>query len=136
MSIEKSILIDINNQGSELQQAVEITQAVAKIGFDWPTLDGVIDKIHEEIAEVKHEINNNGSPDRLQDEVGDLLFAICNLARHLNVNPHSALASTNAKFIRRFQYIERQVSLKHKKLSEYTLSELDAFWVQAKQQEK
>jgi MazG family protein len=136
MSNENSILANINNNQSELQQAVEITKAVAKIGFDWPNVDGVIDKIHEEIAEVKHEISSNGSSDRLQDEVGDLLFAVCNLARHLNINPHSALASTNAKFIRRFQYIEQQVSFKNKTLSDYTLSELDAFWGQAKQQEK
>jgi uncharacterized protein YabN with tetrapyrrole methylase and pyrophosphatase domain len=136
MNIQKSILEGTKNQESELQQAVEITQTVAKIGFDWPNVDGVIDKIHEEIAEVKHEINSNGSSVRLQDEIGDLLFAVCNLARHLNVNPQTALASTNAKFTRRFQYIEQQVFLKNKKFSDFSLSELDSFWVQAKQQEK
>lgn len=136
MPQSKSILSNLNTNQPELNQAVEITATVAKIGFDWPNVQGVIDKIHEELNEVQHEISTQGSPERLQDEVGDLLFAVCNLARHLNVDPQHALQGTNNKFIQRFNYIEKQVSLKNKQLTECSLTELDLLWDQAKAQEK
>ena len=136
MAFEKSILNNINQSQSELKQAVEITETVAKIGFDWPSADGVIGKIQEELAEVYHEIVTHGPSERMQDEIGDLLFAVCNLARHLNIDPQTALQSTNKKFSRRFNYIEKQVSIKNKLLTDCSLSELDELWNQAKHQEK
>ncbi len=136
MTLEKSILNDINQTQSELKQAVEITETVAKIGFDWPNADSVIGKIQEEVAEVYHEIVTHGPSERIQDEIGDLLFAVCNLARHLKVDPQAALQSTNQKFTHRFNYIENKVSSKNKTLSECSLSELDALWDEAKRLEK
>jgi uncharacterized protein YabN with tetrapyrrole methylase and pyrophosphatase domain len=131
-----SILSGVTEFESELQQAVAITATVAEVGFDWPNADGIIGKIQEELAEVYHEIVTHGPAERMQDEIGDLLFAVCNLARHLNIDPQLALQGTNQKFTRRFNYIEQQVSVKNKSLTECSLSELDELWNDAKQLEK
>ncbi len=135
MSLPNSILQDVLTIDSELKQAVAITNTVSQVGFDWPNTDGVIDKIKEELAEVQHEINTQGSAERIQDEVGDLLFAVSNLARHLNIDPQQALQGTNQKFIRRFNYIENKVFQQNKRLTDYSLSELDQYWNEAKQLE-
>ncbi len=135
MSQPNSILQDVLTIDSELKQAVAITNTVSQVGFDWPNTDGVIDKIKEELAEVQHEINTQGSAERIQDEVGDLLFAVSNLARHLNIDPQQALQGTNQKFIRRFNYIENKVFQQNKRLTDYSLSELDQYWNEAKQLE-
>jgi len=136
MSQAESVFKTMSAIDSELKQAVEITATVSKVGFDWPNVEGVISKIHEELDEVKHEINTQGSSECLHDEVGDLLFAVCNLARHLKVDPQQALTGTNQKFIRRFSHIEKQVFQLNKTLTDCSLSELDQFWDEAKQLEK
>lgn len=131
-----SLLDKANESASTLNYAVELTQQASTIGFDWPDVEGVINKIHEELNEVQHEIQHGLIPDRLHDELGDLLFACTNLARHLNIDPVAALSSTNDKFKRRFEYIEQQVSAQNKTLADCDLAELDALWDQAKLLEK
>lgn len=127
-----SLLDKANESASTLNYAVELTQQASTIGFDWPDVEGVINKIHEELNEVQHEIQHGLIPDRLHDELGDLLFACTNLARHLNIDPDTALNSTNDKFKRRFKYIEQQISARNKTLADCDLVELDALWNEAK----
>ena len=136
MSKPSSLLDKASKETPTLHYAVELTNLASTIGFDWPDVKGVISKIHEELNEVQHEIEHGLIPERLHDELGDLLFACTNLARHLNVDPDAALTSTNDKFKRRFKFIEQQVSAQNKTLSECDLAELDALWDQAKLLEK
>jgi ATP diphosphatase len=133
MSNESASLLDKANKSvATLNYAVELTQLAATIGFDWPDVEGVINKIHEELNEVQYEIDNGKITERLHDEIGDLLFACTNLARHLNIDPDSALESTNNKFKRRFEFIENQVLAQNKSLTDCSLDELDALWDKAK----
>lgn len=115
-----------------LNYAVALQQAASSVGFDWSDITGIIGKIHEETDEVAAELNR-ADPARLQDEIGDLLFAITNLARHLQVDPQLALQQTNQKFQRRFAYIEKQLQAQGKSLTTATLAEMDALWEAAKQ---
>lgn len=132
MSKAKSLLDNAEDSSPTLSYSAELTRVASTIGFDWPDVGGVIDKIHEELNEVQYEINTGSSSSRLHDEIGDLLFACTNLARHLNVDPETALQSTNNKFKRRFEYIEQHVAAQNKTLSGCELAELDALWNQAK----
>jgi nucleoside triphosphate diphosphatase len=132
MNKTPSLLNKANKSATTLNYAVELTQLAASVGFDWPEISGVIDKIHEELNEVQYEIDNGKITERLHDEIGDLLFACTNLARHLNIDPDSALKSTNNKFKRRFEFIENQVLTQEKSLTDCNLDELDALWDKAK----
>lgn len=124
------------DQKDTLAFAVAMQKKAAEIGFDWPDISGVIDKVQEELDELSHEINNHSAKSLIQSELGDLMFACCNLARHLDINPEQALAGCNQKFYRRFNYVETRVSAEGKRFSDYSLTELDSFWDQAKQLEK
>lgn len=117
-----------------LTRAQKLTAKAAKAGFDWPEAEQVIDKIHEELEEVK-EAAGSGLPDRIEDEIGDLVFAVANLARHYGVDPEKALRRTNAKFERRFRAIEDALEDRNKTLEEATLDEMEALWISAKQNE-
>jgi ATP diphosphatase len=130
-----SLLNAADNQLTSLRYAVELQKTAASVGFDWPHIDGVIAKIHEELDEVAAELDDADSS-KLQEEIGDLLFAITNLARHLDVDPEQAIQQCNQKFLRRFQYIETQIFKQGKSLQTATLEELDAFWDEAKLSEK
>ncbi|OUR63646.1 nucleotide pyrophosphohydrolase [Methylophaga sp. 42_25_T18] len=136
MSKPRSLLDKAGETTPTLNYAVELTRLASTVGFDWPDVEGVISKIHEELNEVQHEIQHGLIPERLHDEIGDLLFACTNLARHLHVDPDTALISTNDKFKRRFEFIEQHVSAQNKTLAECDLAELDALWDQAKTLEK
>jgi len=134
MTDKASLFLDNVDQGQPLlNYAVALQQAAASVGFDWPDIDGIIDKIHEEVDEVAAELAG-ADPLRLQDEIGDLLFAITNLARHLQVDPQLALAQTNQKFRRRFAFIESQLKAQGKTLEASSLAEMDRLWEAAKQQ--
>jgi ATP diphosphatase len=115
-----------------LTRAHKLTAKAAKVGFDWPDTAQVLDKIHEEIEEVK-EAAEGGNPDRIEDEIGDLLFAVANLARHLNIDPEAALRRTNAKFVRRFGAVEDGLARDNRTLEEASLDEMEGLWADAKE---
>ncbi|OFX02815.1 MAG: nucleoside triphosphate pyrophosphohydrolase [Alphaproteobacteria bacterium RIFCSPHIGHO2_12_FULL_66_14] len=116
-----------------LLRAEKIQKRAARVGFDWKDTAPVIDKIEEELGELRAEITA-GTVDqaRLTDELGDVLFAVANLARHCKVDPEAALRATNDKFERRFGYIERQLALQGRKPVDATLGEMEALWQEAK----
>ncbi len=119
-----------------LAYATAMQQKASAIGFDWPAINGVIEKVAEELAELKHEISQGDDKSKQQAELGDLLFACCNLARHLDINPATALQNCNQKFYRRFNYVETRAFAEGKQFSDCSLDELDNFWDEAKQLEK
>ncbi|MBY4678815.1 nucleoside triphosphate pyrophosphohydrolase [Marinobacterium arenosum] len=126
------VLDDVPSVLPALNRASKLQKRAAQVGFDWPDTGDVLDKIEEEIAELREAIAA-GDAEAVADEMGDLLFAQVNLARHLGVNPESALRSTNRKFERRFQYVEQQVEAAGGDWSKFDLEQLDGFWNQAKQ---
>jgi MazG family protein len=119
-----------------LIRAVKLQKKAARVGFDWGAVEPVLAKIEEEIAEIRHEIASSATPERLADELGDVLFAVANLARHLNLDPEGALRGTNAKFARRFRRIEAWLAEQRRTPAEATLAEMDALWEQAKAEER
>lgn len=118
-----------------LTRAIKLQKRAARVGFDWPTLPPVIDKIEEEISELQHELAVGAVPDRLTDEIGDLLFACVNLARHTNVDPEAALRQGNAKFERRFGRIEALLAEDGRSPTDSNLAEMDTLWNRAKEEE-
>ena len=112
--------------------AVKLQKRAGTVGFDWNDVGAVFDKLHEEIGEIEAEIETDGGHDRLEDEVGDVLFVIANLARHLHVDPEKALQRTNEKFRRRFGHIETSLEARGRSLEEATLDEMEALWQEAK----
>ena len=115
-----------------LMRALKLQRRAARVGFDWPTAADVFLKIDEEIAEIKAELSGPSSEGRLLDEVGDLLFAVVNLARHLEVDPEAALRHANGKFERRFRQVEDQLAAASRKPADASLDELEALWQRAK----
>ena len=126
-----SVLSGIANNLPALVQCEKIQNRAASHGFDWPDVPPVFAKVHEELDEVR-EAWKSGDQAHIQEEIGDLLLVAVNLARHLKVNPEIALKESNRKFSRRFQYIEDQVEKTDRVLRDCELSELDAFWDEAK----
>jgi ATP diphosphatase len=118
-----------------LTRAQKLTAKAAKVGFDWPEPNQVIEKIHEELEEVK-EASSSGDRDKIEDEIGDLLFAVTNLARHYGIDPERALRRTNAKFERRFAAIEQALGQQNRSLDEASLDEMEELWVRAKLAER
>lgn len=114
-----------------LSQAQEVQTRAARVGFDWDDVSPVYEKIEEELLEVRQA----ESSDQIQAEIGDLLFAVVNLARWLGVDAETALRTTSARFRRRFQFIEKQAALTGKRLDQMTLAEMDRFWDEAKRNE-
>ncbi|MCJ8300645.1 MAG: nucleoside triphosphate pyrophosphohydrolase [Pseudomonadales bacterium] len=126
-----SLLDDIPKALPALQRADKLQRRAAKVGFDWCEITPVIEKIEEELAELKEAIASGDIP-AIKDEMGDLLFSQVNLARHLGVNAEEALRGTNNKFSRRFGYVEQSVRDGDKDWQQYSLDELDGFWHEAK----
>ncbi|WKE66442.1 nucleoside triphosphate pyrophosphohydrolase [Gallaecimonas kandeliae] len=129
-----SVLADLPLALPALIRAIKLQKRAARVGFDWDELTPVFDKIHEEIDEVKAEVAG-GDAARLEDEMGDLLFAVSNLARHLDVDPEAALRRANHKFERRFRAIEKRVSDAGEVLAEQGLDKLEAHWQAVKEDE-
>ncbi|MBO5444556.1 MAG: nucleoside triphosphate pyrophosphohydrolase [Muribaculaceae bacterium] len=127
----KTVLSGVPNALPALIKAFRIQEKAAHVGFDWDEPRLVWEKVKEETREVEAEILN-GNPDDLEQEFGDLMFAIVNAARLYNVNPENALDRTNRKFISRFNYIEAKAKEAGKNLKEMTLGEMDALWNEAK----
>ncbi len=118
-----------------LTRAGKLTSKAAKVGFDWPDPKQVIAKIREELAEVE-EAAAASAHDLIEDEIGDLLFAVANLARHYSVDPEAALRRTNSKFTRRFGAIEAGLKERGRTLAEADLDEMERLWVEAKDRER
>ncbi|WP_087023779.1 nucleoside triphosphate pyrophosphohydrolase [Thaumasiovibrio subtropicus] len=134
---QQSVLDNIPNAFPALIRADKIQKRVARHGFDWDSFGPVVDKVHEEIDEVMAEVMQvSPDADRIEDEVGDLLFAAANLARHAGVKPEMALARANKKFERRFRQVEKNVLEQGKRLDECDLETLEAHWQAVKKREK
>ncbi len=118
-----------------LSRAVKLQKRAARVGFDWPSTDQVMDKLVEEARELA-EAGREGSDTGVFEEFGDLLFAIANLARHMEIDPEAALRHANAKFIRRFNAVEDALEAVGKRPEESDLAEMDALWDAAKAREK
>jgi len=132
---QTGILADVPLALPELMRAEKLQKRAAKTGFDWPDTIGVWDKINEEMGEVREAIETCET-DAIEDEIGDLLFAVTNLARHHNVQPETALHRTNAKFTRRFEYIEANAANTYDKpLETLSLDEMETLWLAAKRAE-
>jgi nucleoside triphosphate diphosphatase len=117
-----------------LTRAAKLTNRAARVGFDWPDAEAVLDKLDEEIGELKAELSG-ADPDRLTDEVGDLLFVLANLARKLNLDPETCLRHANDKFARRFNAMERTLSREGRDLKGETLAAMEAAWQAVKREE-
>ena len=116
-----------------LLRAEKLQKRAARVGFDWKSTGPVIDKIEEEIGELRAELaSGTADATRVIDEVGDVLFAVANLARHCKVDPEAALRSTNDKFERRFRYVEKKLAEQGRKPSEASLEEMETLWQAAK----
>ncbi len=116
-----------------LLRAEKIQKRAARVGFDWQRTGPVIDKIEEELGELRAELAaSTVDQDRLADEMGDVLFAVANLARHCKVDPEAALRATNDKFERRFRHIERRLAESGRQPADATLEEMEALWQEAK----
>src|SRR5579872_460954 len=153
-----SVLAGISSAMPSLLEAYKISSRAAQVGFDWPNIEGLFDKLAEETAELREHLREFPAPGprpeargiagsgrqiisedlqlRLEEEVGDLLFVLVNIARYLSLDPESALRKTNRKFRRRFQFMEQELSEGGKTPENASMDELESLWRRAKQQEK
>ena len=129
---DDSLLDDVPAALPALLRAVKLQKRAARVGFDWPETRQVMDKIHEEMAELSEAVIELKDPAKIEEELGDLLFVYSNLARKLKVDPEHALRQANAKFERRFHYIERALADQGRTPDDATLDEMDALWNEAK----
>ena len=127
----RSILDDVPRHQPGVLEANKLAKRAAKVGFDWREFEELVDKLHEETGEVR-EARDSGDQERIEDEVGDLLFMAVNVARHLRVNPELAIRRTNQKFRRRFAHIERALAEQGRTLEEASLDEMEELWQAAK----
>ncbi|SDS76676.1 nucleoside triphosphate pyrophosphohydrolase [Pseudomonas oryzae] len=130
-----SLLDDIPQALPALSRAAKLQKRAAQVGFDWPAPLPVLDKLREELDEVL-EAMAEGDQQHIAEEVGDLLFVVVNLARHLKVEPEAALRAANGKFERRFQFIEQALRTAGRRMEDCPLEELDALWGEAKRLER
>jgi len=154
-----AVLHGISSAMPALMEAYKISSRVAHVGFDWPNIEGLFDKLHEETDELRENLQEYPEPgpqpqssktvasargvkvpdelrSRLEDEVGDLLFVLVNIARYLSLDPESALRKTNRKFRRRFEYLEGRLREQGRKPDDASLAEMESLWQESKQREK
>jgi MazG family protein len=138
-SAEDSSLLDgVSSKAPALMEAHQLSTKAARVGFDWQRLEDIFDKMHEEIDELRAAINSHAESAaeedqrRVREELGDLLFAVTNIGRHLRVEPEAALKSTNRKFRRRFHFIEEGLRKRGRSLDAATLDEMESLWQEAK----
>jgi MazG family protein len=150
----KPLLDSVSSAMPALLESLKLSNKAAQVGFDWPNIDGIFDKLQEETRELQHEVAKIPAPgpqpigrgvagaresntppelqERLQDEVGDLLFVLVNLARYLNVDPESALRRTNRKFRARFAHVEDKLREQGKRFEDSDINEMEHYWQSAK----
>ena len=135
---DASLLDGVSSKAPALMEAHQLSTKAARVGFDWQRIEDIFAKIQEEVAELRAAIDvhtqsgNEADHTRVREEVGDLLFAVTNVARHLQVEPEAALKLTNRKFRRRFRYIEESLRRRGQEFEATTLDELEALWQEAK----
>lgn len=127
---KKSVLEGVPRSLPAMVKSTRIQDKVRGVGFDWEEPHQVLDKVYEELDELKVEVEHGS--DKIEDEFGDVLFSMINYARFLGVDPETALERTNKKFIKRFQYLEKASKKDGKELSEMSLEEMDVYWEEAK----
>ncbi|HEX6502952.1 MAG TPA: nucleoside triphosphate pyrophosphohydrolase [Terriglobales bacterium] len=154
----ESVLAGVSSGIPGLLEAFKLSSRAAHVGFDWPNIEGLFDKLHEETEELRENLKEFPAPGprpqargvagsgqqrlpdalrlRLEDEVGDLFFVLVNIARYLSLDPESALKKTNRKFKQRFQWIEEQLRASGRAPQEASMEELESLWQQSKRQEK
>ena len=132
---KKTVLGGVPDSMAPLIKAIRIQEKVKGAGFDWEEPQQVWEKVEEEMQELRDEVEKGDSQKKIEGEFGDLLFSLVNYARFINVNPDEALERTNRKFIKRFNYLEKEASKLGKSLDEMSLSEMDVYWEEAKKLE-
>lgn len=130
-----SILDGVPKDLPSLMAAYKLQHKAAKVGFDWPDIDPVWDKLEEELRELEEAIVD-GQKEKIEEELGDVLFTIVNISRFLKIDPEVALTGTNRKFRRRFSYIEEKVKAKQQNWESLSLIDLDELWQEAKLQDE
>lgn len=139
---EASLLDGVSSKAPALMEAHQLTTKAARVGFDWRDVDEIFDKLQEEVEELREAISQKRDADsesadrRVREEVGDLLFAVTNIARHLDAEPEAALKLTNRKFRRRFRHIERGLKERGRELGQATIDEMEALWQEAKSRDE
>src|SRR5438105_4104249 len=139
---DSSLLDGVSSKAPALMEAHQLSTKAARVGFDWQRLEDIFDKLHEEIDELKTAIKNHAASEseedhtQVREELGDLLFAVTNIARHLQVEPEAALKSTNRKFRRRFRHIEQKLRERGVEPGAATLDEMETLWQEAKVRDK
>jgi XTP/dITP diphosphohydrolase len=131
----ESVLSGVPMSLPPLVKAYRIQEKAKGVGFDWEKPEQVWEKVLEELDELKVEVESGGDKGKMENELGDLLFALVNYARFIGVNPEDALERTNKKFIKRFQHLESKAKEMGKSLKDMTLAEMDVFWEDAKKGE-
>jgi XTP/dITP diphosphohydrolase len=127
-----SVLSGVPASLPSIVKAYRIQDKARGVGFDWENPGQVWDKVMEELKELQEEVENGNNNERIEDEFGDLLFALINYSRFIDVNPDTALERTNKKFIERFNYLEERAKQEGKSLHDMTLGEMDVYWEEAK----
>ena len=131
---KKSVLEGVPNSLPALVKAYRIQEKVSGVGFDWDQKEAVLEKVKEELDELRTEIDA-GDSKKMEAELGDVMFSLVNYARFLKVNPENALERTNKKFIKRFNYIEEKAKKSQRKVSELSIEEMEFLWEEAKKTE-
>ncbi|MGB0404060.1 MAG: nucleoside triphosphate pyrophosphohydrolase [Salibacteraceae bacterium] len=129
---KKSVLEGVPRSLPSMVKANRIQEKVRGVGFDWENKEQVWAKVHEELDELKHEVDTDAHQNKVEDELGDVLFSVINYARFINVDPESALERTNKKFIKRFQFLEDKARQLGRDLHDMSLAEMDEIWEEAK----
>ena len=133
-----SILDGVSTKAPALMEAHQISTKVARVGFDWKSVDDIFEKLQEEVDELRAAItahsdaNDEASHAQVREEIGDLLFVVTNIARHMETEPEAALKLSNRKFRRRFAYVEGKLRERNREISDTTLEELEELWQEAK----
>lgn len=129
-----SVLADVPVALPALTRAHKLGKRAAQVGFEWADIGGAIDKVHEEVDELKQEVADGADKNAMEQEIGDLLFSLVNVCRYLQIDPENALRGTNAKFERRFHYIEQRLKEQGRSPADASLDEMDALWEEGKRQ--